>query len=261
VSRLELRRESVDDAPNIIAQPAQAADIGFVLPPLAKNHAVGRFEVHVHVRALPNDQLRDPCVLCAIFHADRRLVLNLDVGDGARRGKRGFHIAARQCSWVDPPVLVCVTEFTENLEQLPGLASVVWLGPPNHCLVPIAQTAQMMAFDFAFEGPFAIADGELRALTTGVSPQDRQLTDQKIERRAQVVGYVADQDPELDRGWLIRPDGANYGQAKAGASLYFRGDAIGVKVNEPTHLAIERFQMLPCLPNLRPAPIEGVRHA
>jgi hypothetical protein len=139
---------------------------------------------------------------------------------------------------LNEPVLIRVVEFFEPIEGVVKTAtpSLVWLQPLNECLMFISKTLNHLApitpsfdeFAFAAYWKFKLLgqslmkgnrcaldqkDRELGEACNCVGFQQRQLMNQSIEGRTEIVGDVSDADSPI-KGW----SGAIYAEAVAAIS-------------------------------------------
>lgn len=84
---------------------------------------------------------------------------------------------------------------------------------------------------------------------------EEQLPDQVVERRAQVVDDLADQDTPLDRELFF--DLRAY-DVPVAVGVVATDAAIGVAVDEPAHISLECTQVLISTPQLRTATLEPI---
>jgi hypothetical protein len=154
--------------------------------PIWERYVGGSLEIHGHVTV-------GGINLCACFVV---ALENSSLGQGHKSIEGEVHLYRDKF-----PMLVGVGEVTQNARPL---ASTVRLKLANYCGVFVADTFQS-GRPMRREALLRILDGKLRAALTGSGVVLGENVDQVVQRRAEVVDDLSNQDARTITKWIKDP--------------------------------------------------------
>src|SRR5580704_114421 len=223
--RLELRREVADYRRDPIAYVSQCLAHWQSIP---KAYLAGDLDLHVHLRFRPGDLDGNFQHLCIHFQRpsqETQANAGLSFGSAvAEAADLGLDLIRGHRDGLDHAVLVLLPKIVEVSSRASPLAAervrvrrvlpaVTRLRPVEHCSVLLQDAFQEPVLDVCGAPVgFGLATGECGPLGDALAPQpeERQLKDEVIQSRSQVVDTVADRrrdvERRLDNGIYARPE-------------------------------------------------------
>jgi hypothetical protein len=256
----ESRAESADQSAESVSRVAQFADGSARLRNLAEHYREGLLDAHIHVCSGANPEMAEARDFCTILHSYPGLHFDAHTDHGIAGFEHHRPRRADRDHWCQEAVLIGVAQFPEPEQGIADLPSVVWLNALDHCPVSRIDAIEALLPDLGFEDRPRVADRKL-SLVAVTAPQQGELTNDVIQRRAKVVGYLADQDPETERRLGYWLQGNEIDDRIPGLFFYLMSEVIDVRVSEASRFGIQMLQMLPSSLDLRPRAVQRVPHA